>query len=794
MIATAVAVVLIILLLILMTRRPMRRKSVPVTDRPAQTKTAEQPLAALPLTAWTDRMVLLQRRGDWATLLEELDAVQTRNAQVYTQKNVAYLHARAALEANELDRARELLAPFVAAGHPLRSRALIHQVDLEVASGDEAKAAQLREEAIFAAPPHRDRAELIESQLAWLDEEADQDATRRFVQRIYASASSDLRRDLDARLVQLDIAEKRYADAVTRGAKLLRADIRGDAADRTFRALDRPEIIATLPADLLLILGETAKEHRHFDRAVPILAAARGKNPQQFDELTFSIGRAQFGNEKYSDARTTYLGGASQTKDPKWKSTFLFHASRCAQLEGDDATAERLMTESLAVKGKFPSTAAALTQRLRTRAAQKKFAASQQDLELARKLFPNERTILEGSLAYAVALHAAGRTAQADAVLDSIPLALRDPYDKAEITYWRARAAELGDVPRAASLYLDVLRAPVSTHFAYFARERLARQPLAGAVAAVVKSRSAEVERLVAAREWDKAREVQTDVVLLSAAPEAMEKLRAIYREIPSYREVLELAPAAFPSIASAGESLDESLMALGLFDETVAAIKSKYPLGQRETTLAQAIALNRAGESKDSILAAEILMKKVPGDFVPELLPRSLLELLYPRYFYDTITTEAERHDADPRLVLSIMREESRFNPRAKSVAAARGLLQFIITTARDVGQSLGIVELDPEDLYDPRTIIRLGAKYIGDLLEMFGGNPYHSAAAYNAGPNQTKLWKRLAPGAENDYFLTSVNFDETKHYVRKVLNSYWRYGEIYENARPPAGTRAEP
>ncbi|HEX2121467.1 MAG TPA: lytic transglycosylase domain-containing protein, partial [Thermoanaerobaculia bacterium] len=154
---------------------------------------------------------------------------------------------------------------------------------------------------------------------------------------------------------------------------------------------------------------------------------------------------------------------------------------------------------------------------------------------------------------------------------------------------------------------------------------------------------------------------------------------------------------------------------------------------------------------------------------------------LLYPRYFFPFIAADAKRYEADPALVLSIMREESRFNPRAKSQAAARGLLQFIITTARDIGRDVGLVDVAPEDLYDPRVIIRLGAKYIGELTEQFGGNRYRAAGAYNAGPKQVALWTRLQPAAGDDYFLTAINFDETKHYVRKVMNSYERYGAVY-------------
>jgi soluble lytic murein transglycosylase-like protein len=55
--------------------------------------------------------------------------------------------------------------------------------------------------------------------------------------------------------------------------------------------------------------------------------------------------------------------------------------------------------------------------------------------------------------------------------------------------------------------------------------------------------------------------------------------------------------------------------------------------------------------------------------------------------------------------------------------------------------------------------------------------GNRYRVAAAYNAGPKQVALWTRMQPAPSDDYFLTAVNFDETKGYVNKVMNSYERY-----------------
>jgi len=218
------------------------------------------------------------------------------------------------------------------------------------------------------------------------------------------------------------------------------------------------------------------------------------------------------------------------------------------------------------------------------------------------------------------------------------------------------------------------------------------------------------------------------------------------------------------------------------------------WPLHPLRNGLTQSLALNLGNASKESIFAIEVLMNGVPNDYIPQLLPLVVRELLYPRYFFDYIGADAKSFGADPTLLLAIMREESRFNPRAKSEAAARGLLQFIITTARQIGRDVGLVNVDEEDLYDPRVIIRLGAKYIATLSKQLGDDRYQVAGAYNAGPHQVALWSRMAGANGDDFFMTAINFDETKNYVRKVMNSYRRYAEIYEGAGPQGGVRAEP
>jgi soluble lytic murein transglycosylase-like protein len=790
--------ILIAILSWVVTRNPQRRRATRTQPAavPVVQKESAQSLSQLPPSRWTERLGNLQEANEWEKLDEELTALESSRHADYIRFHLDYLHARVKIETDDLDEARTRLEKYLTPGNDYRDLALYHLAEIADADDDAPRAAQFRMLLINDYPSSSYRDEVIEDQLAWLDEKGTLGDLNAFRAKLYPAAPSALRRELDARVVARQLRSGAPADAINRAVLLLRGNSGDDPSDRVLTALDRPEILSRLTPDVLLLMGESAKEHRHFDRAVALLRAAKGKMPAaKQDDIAFSIGRAQFGAEKYAEAETTYLAAAPQAHDARMKATFFFHASRAAQLRGDDAAAERSMTAAIAVPGKFPATSAALTQRMRTRLHQKRWAEAAADLQQIRKLFPKDHAIVEATLSHALALLAAGHGPQADAELASIPRPLLEKFELSEVSYWRGRSTEQTNPTAAIGHYLAVLRSTQPTHFAWFARQRLAAPAFARSVDGVVATKSREVSTLAAQKQFDKARETATDLVLIRPDAARLQQLKNLYQQIPRYEAITNLKTPSFPAIGNnAPRSRGETLMMLGLFDEATEEIIRRYPLRPASMALAQSLALNRANASKESILAIEIMMKGVPDDFIPELLPRAVLELLYPRYFYDAIVEDSKRFHADPRLVVSIMREESRFNPRAKSVAAARGLLQFIITTARDVGRAVGIVKLAPNDLYDPRTIIQLGAKYIADLLATFGQNPYQAAAAYNAGPNQTRLWNRLRPAQGDDYFLSSINFDETKHYVRKVLNSYWRYGEIYDNAAATGGVRAEP
>lgn len=731
-----------------------------------------------------------------ADLVELLDGIEQKQPDLYRKWSLAYLHARALAETDDDEKAAAKLAPFLEKDHPFRSRALFHRSLL--AEGNEAS--QFRMTLLTEYPDSMYREEAIDGELEYLSEQGDVGRLTAFAAKVAPASSTERRREMSGRVIELLVEKDQLDAAFQRGLALLKGGTGDDASDRVTRALDRPEILARLTTEQLALFGETFQHHRHYLRAVAYLQralAAPGLTPARRDELEFALGRSYFGDEQFVQAQNVYKRGSESTAGAEQKATFLWHAARAAQLRENDKSGEELMTAAIAVKGTHPSTLPALTQRIRTRVKQNRLKEAAADLALLRRLAGNKRAVLEGSLAYAVGMLGAGNPRVAITTLDAVPRNLLDDYDKAEFAYWRARALEQIDPAASFRNYLEVLRSDAPTHFAYFARTRLDSPAMTQKLASELRVREQQVAKLIAERKFDLARRVQTDRILLSSRDHAaqLQKLAAIYRELPDYRAVLELTPEPLPRFPDVDvHDPDSLLIAMGLHDEAVRAIESRYALRPARAALTRAHALNLAGASRESIYAVEILMKRVPSDFHPDLLPLLIRQLLYPRYFNEFIQADAARFDADPRLLLSIMREESRFNPRAKSQAAARGLLQFIITTARDIGHDIGLVDVAPEDLYDPRTIIRLGAKYISDLSDEFEGNRYRIAGAYNAGPEQVALWSRLQAAAGDDYFLTAVNFDETKHYIRKVNNSYERYGEIYGDEGPKGGLRAEP
>ena len=781
LIAVPAVLILAVIVAIVVARQRVRRHRV-FRLAPA----AKQPVAVAatrpePMERWSDQFRALEISGNWRALNEVLDAIEKEHPTEYARWNLGYLHARSLLENGDEEGAEKKLAPFLAAGNPFRDVALFHEAEIEDARDQHDAASRTRTDLILGMPQSFYREQAIEDEIEHRSALANPKPLIDMAARLYPTADTKRRRDLDGRVVESLMRAGDANGALTKGLALLRGGTMDDAADRVSRTIDKPELLKRMNAEQLLTLGDALRNHRRFDRAVAVLSMALPALPAKHDDILFSIGRSYYGDEKLVEARATYLRGARETRELNQKVTFLWHAARAAQLLGDDQGAELLMTQAIRLPVRNDATAAAITQRMRTRLKQRRGAEASADLQLVRTMFPKDHAVVDASLAYAIAMLGAGNAPVALATLNAVPRNLVTKLDAPELEYWRGRAVEGKDPHAALVAYLNVLGNNAPTHFAYFAKQRLATPPLVPHVAREVAVRDAQIANLLASKQFDLARRIATDRVLLRPDAAGLKQLAEIYKQVPAYRAVLELTPFNTPKFPLQQSDRASQLMAMGFFDETTDEIQKRWPLRPPRAALTQAWTLNRAAASRESIYAIEVMMNSVPADYEPQLLPHLVGELLYPRYFYDAITEDATKFEADPTLVLAIMREESRFDPRAKSEAAARGLLQFIITTAAEIGREIGIVEIEPDDLYDPRVIIRLGAKYIAALTKQFGGNRYQAAAAYNAGPKQVALWSRMLPGPGDDYFLSSINFDETKQYVRKVMNSYRAYEDVY-------------
>jgi len=156
------------------------------------------------------------------------------------------------------------------------------------------------------------------------------------------------------------------------------------------------------------------------------------------------------------------------------------------------------------------------------------------------------------------------------------------------------------------------------------------------------------------------------------------------------------------------------------------------------------------------------------------------ILSKIYPKEYSEYVEKYSEEYEIDPLLIYSIIKTESNFKEDAKSKSNAIGLMQVMLSTAKEMGDKLEIEEITEEQLYIPETNIRIGIKYFKILLEKY--NNYNLAIiAYNAGMGNVDNWLENGIIDGNGENIEDIPFPETKNYVKKILQNYKIYKEIY-------------
>lgn len=200
----------------------------------------------------------------------------------------------------------------------------------------------------------------------------------------------------------------------------------------------------------------------------------------------------------------------------------------------------------------------------------------------------------------------------------------------------------------------------------------------------------------------------------------------------------------------------------------------SRHPGSSSEQILATAAAFRSHGLASRGIsLARRALRHGARAD-------ARVYRLLYPVALDHALGAEAAANDLDPSLVAALIRQESRFNPRATSGAGARGLMQIMPRVGRTIATGLEYPTWDAALLYQPGVSLQLGTSHLADLLSGYTDNG-RALAAYNAGASRVERWARKHGTDDDEIFVERIPYRETRDYVRIVERNRELYRSLY-------------
>jgi soluble lytic murein transglycosylase len=162
----------------------------------------------------------------------------------------------------------------------------------------------------------------------------------------------------------------------------------------------------------------------------------------------------------------------------------------------------------------------------------------------------------------------------------------------------------------------------------------------------------------------------------------------------------------------------------------------------------------------------------------------RDLLAAIYPFPYREILVEEARDRQANPFLMAGLIRQESAFWVEALSRADARGLMQVLPATGRELARARGITPFRADDhLYVAEINIHLGVAFFVDMRRRFGNELPLILSAYNAGPTRANRWKEYPEAGDWPRFVERIPFEETRGYVKNVTANRaiytWLYGE---------------
>jgi len=366
-------------------------------------------------------------------------------------------------------------------------------------------------------------------------------------------------------------------------------------------------------------------------------------------------------------------------------------------------------------------------------------------------------------------------------------LATRFPTDKnAASAHWRAgwlsyRLGQLQDAERIFDEQIRQYPAAVETVSALYWRGRLYETLDHNAASAAANYRAiVHVYQHFFYAQMARKRLAALGATLPASDPQ-LDRLQA-----PPLPHLVDTTPEDSPHLAKA------RLLANAGLNEYIADEIKADPDSSSWSALAEGQIYSSYGEYYRAVRA---LKRALPGSASASIdsIPLVYWRILFPEPWWDTIQAESAKNGLDPYLVVSLIRQESEFDPSVISHANAYGLMQLLPAVGRKMAHEEGISTFQTFQLLDPAMNIRLGTRYLKEMLDRFGGVQEYALAAYNAGDYRVADWQAAGPYSGIDEFVESIPFTETREYVQAILRNEEIYRGIDEYARAHGAAATE-
>ena len=238
-----------------------------------------------------------------------------------------------------------------------------------------------------------------------------------------------------------------------------------------------------------------------------------------------------------------------------------------------------------------------------------------------------------------------------------------------------------------------------------------------------------------------------------------------------------------------------EELDIIGLFDWAIDELKEAQKTADKSPKVNFALAQHYRYK-QDNVNALLALAKSYPdySQMFPEEMGQAEWDIFYPLTNWNDIKYWSKQRNLDPFQVAGFIRQETIFDPTAKSGANAYGLMQLLIPTARTIAKKYNssTTAINGETLFQPALNIELGTAYIRDQYDKYFRTEF-VAIAYNAGPGRVGQWQKTLP-SEMDEFVEAIPFRETKGYVQGIIRNSAQYRRLYDDNgkfKPNVGSR---